>query len=392
MVDVKQEVKKYLSEMVDIRRQIHQHPELSMQEYKTTQLVKDKLVEYGVEIEECGLEVGVSGLIRGGKPGKTIAIRADMDALPMTELSGLPFASQNPEACHSCGHDIHTTFLLFCARILAEHKAELAGNVRLIFQPAEEKGTGAAYMIEHGVLSREPKPVEILGVHVGGNIPAGKVGMTKGAANASSSSIKIVVKGMGGHGARPHNCVDPVVVACYLVAQLQTIVSREVNAFDPAVLTFGTINGGTAFNVIPNEVTITGTLRTFSEACKFKVSDAIERTCKYHCESMNAKCEVEIEHSIPSLSHDVKIMEGLEKAAKATIGEDNIVWQENPSSGSEDFAFYLEHIPGGRLRLGTRNDDPATQISNHNPAIVFDESAIETGTEVILQYVFDALA
>lgn len=391
MQSIEAQIDGYMEEAIEIRRQLHRRPELGMKEVETTALVRKKLTEYGVMIEDLELETGVSALIRGGKPGRTIALRADMDALPMTEESGLSFSSEVPGVCHSCGHDLHTAYLLLVSRILKGHRAALSGNVRLLFQPAEELGSGAKYMIEKGVMEREPKVNEIIGIHVATELPAGYIGLIKGPASAGCDQIHVTVRGKGGHGAHPSRCVDPIVVSAYLIAQLQTLVSREVSPFQPAVLTFGKIQGGTAANVIPETVTFSGTLRTFSHETRTQIKDAILRTCGQHCKSMRAEADVIIEDGIPPLIHDGEIVDGLADAATQTIRPDHVIWLPQPNSSSDDFSVYLDHCPGVRYRVGTHTDDPRTKAGAHNPGVVFDENAIRTAALVTCRYILNRL-
>lgn len=391
MGTLKEQIDLLMEETVQIRRRLHQNPELGMKEYETTALIQETLREVGIEIEDWGMETGVSAIIRGGKPGKTIALRADIDALPMAEDSGLPFASKNPGACHSCGHDIHTTALLLIGKVLQERRADLAGNVRLLFQPAEELGCGAKYMIEKGAFTKEPFMDQLVGFHVAPIFPAGHIGLIKGPALAGCDIIHITVHGVGGHGARPFSCVDPIVVAAYLIAQLQTLVSREIAPFRPAVLTFGKIIGGTAPNIIPDSVTFSGTLRTFDTETRTQLKEAIVRTCNLHCESMRATAEVVFDVGIPPLIHDGEIVDQLEIAARETLGEDSVIFIPEPAPGSDDFADFLAHCPGVRYAVGTCTEDPRTKAPLHSPKVVFDESAIRTAALVTCQYVFNVL-
>ena len=391
MSDLEVQISKYLEEAIQLRRQIHQNPELGMEEHMTTQLIQKRLAQYGIELEHWELETGVSAIIRGGKPGQTIALRADIDALPMEESSGLPFASQHKGVCHSCGHDIHTAYLLLVARVLQENRASLVGNVRLLFQPAEELGSGAKYMVEKGAFTQQPVMDQIVGVHVATELPVGHIGLIKGPASASCDTIRITVHGFGGHGAHPSRCIDPIVISAYLIAQLQTIVSREISPFQPAVLTFGQISGGKAPNVIPESVTFSGTLRTFDHEVRDQLKEAVRRTCQMHCQSMRATVDVEIEDGIPPLIHDASIVDGLEQAAIKTIGVQNIIYLAQPNSSSDDFSVYLNHCPGVRYQVGIRTDDPATQKDAHNPGVVFDEGALKTAALVTCQYIMDTL-
>ena len=391
MKNLKEQIDLLMEETIQLRRRIHQNPELGMKEFETTALIQKTLQECGIEIEDWGMDTGVSAIIRGGKPGKTIALRADIDALPMSETSGLPFASKRPGICHSCGHDINTACMLLVGKVLQGCRAELEGNVRLFFQPAEELGLGAKYMIEKGAFTKEPVMDQIIGCHVYTNLPAGHIGLIKGPALSGCDIIHITVHGVGGHGARPSECVDPIVAASYLIAQLQTLISRETSPFRSAVLTFGKIAGGTAPNIIPETVTFSGTLRTFDDETRTQLKEAIVRTCKLHCESMRATADVVFENGLPPLIHDAEIIDQLEIAAKETIGEDHIIFLSEPNPASDDFAEFLSHCPGVRYAVGTRTEDPKTHEVVHNPNVVFDESAIRTAALVTCQYVLNVL-
>lgn len=391
MENLKKQIDMLMDEAIQIRREIHQNPELAMKEFKTTALIQKKLCEYEIEIEDLGLETGVSAIIRGGKSGKTIALRADIDALPMEENSGLPFASKNQGVCHSCGHDINTAYLLLVGKVLQGCREELAGNVRLLFQPAEECAKGAKYMIEKGVLSKEPAVDEIIGIHIDTTLPKGHVGLRKGPANPGADMLQITVNGKGGHGARPADTIDPIVSAAYLIAQLQTIISREISPFRPAVLSFGKIAGGTAANIIPDSVTFSGTLRTSDPETRDQIREAISRTCKLHSESMRTTADLVLEEAIGPLVNDEKIIDRLEKAAKETIGEENIIHLHEPIPGSDDFSEFLKYCPGVRYVIGNVMDDPRTGVSLHSSNIIFDEGVIETAALVTCKCVLNEL-
>ncbi len=391
-MDTKELVLKYSDDMTAIRRHIHQHPELSHQEFKTTELIKEKLTEYGVEIADIGLETGVVGILRGGMPGKTIAIREDIDALPMSELTGLPYASETEGVCHSCGHDIHTTTLLYCARVLAELKDELHGNVMFLFQPAEEKGTGAKYMIDKGAL-QVLKPDVFVGLHVSPEFDAGSIGLKKGPANASCDVFSIKISGKGGHGAHPENCIDPVAISGYVLTQLQTVISRENHPVYPAVMTIGSIHGGMAPNVIPDYVEMGGTLRSLNAESRQTMQDAIDRIVKSCAEAMRGHGEVTWNKGMPPLVNDEDVIDGLYAAAEKTIGADHVTMIQNPSLGSEDFSYmFPEFGKGAQFRLGSgNNEDPNTRHGLHNSKNVFDDKCLAAGTSVLVQYVRDFL-
>ena len=391
-MDVKENVKKFAPHAIELRRQIHRNPELGWHEFKTTELIKQELASYGIEIQELpGLATGVTAVIRGGKKSdKTVGLREDIDGLPMTEETGLPFASTCGRQ-HACGHDIHTTALLLAARVLQEMRAELAGNVRLIFQPAEEVMDGARKMIATGFMNFEPKCNTVVGFHCSPEWDGGTIGLIKGPGNASTDGINITVKGKGGHGAHPYRCVDPVVTACYMVTQLQTLLSRENPAVQPAVLTFGKINGGTAMNIIPDEVRLEGTLRTFNEEGRHKLWDGIKRVADYSCKAMRAEAEVEIIEGVSCLYNDEKIIDDLRVAAKETIGAQNINIIPTPSPGSDDMALFGEIQPIAQFRVGTGNDNPNSRIGLHSTKNIFDEKAISVGATVMAQYALNFL-
>lgn len=391
MEGLKKIVENYYEDAVKIRRYLHENPELSNQELNTTQLIKKELEKYGIEIEKLDIKTGISGILKGKHPGKTIAIREDIDALPMNEINDLPFASKVEGVAHSCGHDIHTSVLLLCARVLSHYKDLLKGNVRFIFQPAEEIMDGALSMINAGLMKLEPKTDIVIGVHTSPDVEAGKIGIIGGPANASSDMFKIKVVGVGGHGAHPYRCVDPIVMSAYLVTQLQTIISRENQSVYPAVLTVGMIHGGTAPNIIPQEVTLEGTIRSFSEKERRKILKSVPRISKGCCEGMRGKAEVEIIEGIPPLINDMKVVSDIKNAASKIIGEENIVEFEVPSPGSDDFSLFLEYCPGVQFRIGTSNDDPASKYGLHNPHSIFDEKSIEIGALVMVQYILDKL-
>lgn len=381
----------YEAEMIEIRRHIHAHPELSNEEFKTTEFIKEKLTEYGIEIADIGLKTGVVGMLYGGKPGKTVAIREDIDALPMPERTALPFASQNENICHSCGHDIHTTTLLYCAKVLSEIKDELCGNVMFLFQPAEEKGCGAKQFIDCGFTS-VAKPDVFVGLHVAPKIPVGSIGVKKGPASASNDFFHIKIYGKGGHGAHPENFIDPVTISAYVITQLQTIVSRENYPITPGVITIGSIHGGQAGNIIPDYVEMTGTLRSLSFDLRKSMREAIDRIVALCPEAMRGRGEITWEDGMPPLVNDDAVVDRIVDAAAKTIGAERVITVENPSMGSEDFScLFPEFGPGAQFSIGSGNDDPNSRIGLHNSKNVFDEGSIASGTAVLVQFVRDYL-
>lgn len=381
MEKIREMIDLYEKDAVFVRREIHQNPELSMAEKKTTALIKEKLAEYGLEPAKVLLPSGAASVLKGSRPGKTILFRADIDALPVRERSGLPFASKNPEVCHSCGHDIHTASLLLTARILSQMKESLAGQVIFLFQPAEENLGGSQAVIDSGLFEKY-RPEFAVGVHCWPDLLGGTVGFRKGPFMASSDSVKIRVTGRGGHGAHPHKSIDPITAAAYILTQLQTVVSRSVAPLDSAVLTMGKISGGTAANVIPDEAVMEGTVRTVNNETRTLVEQRIRTIASCGAEAMGASYEVDYIRGVPALECDSHVTELLMKAAKEQLGNDRVVTLETPSMGSEDFARYLELVPGAMFRIGTASEHPASRLPLHNGGIIFDEKAISAGAAV----------
>lgn len=392
-MDTMELIKTYETEMIELRRHIHRHPELSNEEVQTTRLIQERLTEYGIEIADIGLKTGVVGVLRGGHPGKTLAIREDIDALPMKELTALPFASENEGVCHSCGHDIHTTTLIYTAKALASLREELHGNVLFLFQPAEENGSGAKQLIERGFY-RVEKPDAFVGLHVAPKLDVGCIGLKKGPASASSDMFQIKITGKGGHGAHPENCIDPIAISGYVLTQLQSIVSRENHPIHPAVLTVGSIHGGKANNVIPDFVEMGGTLRSLDPESRQAMQDAIDRIVCGCAEAMRGKGEVSWEKGMPPLVNSDSIVDGIQAAAMKVIGADRIRFLPEPSMGSEDFSYlFPEYGPGAQFSLGCGNDsDPNTRHGLHNSKNVFDEGCLVTGVSVLVQYARDFLS
>ncbi|KAB0577185.1 hippurate hydrolase [Fusobacterium naviforme] len=391
-MQIKRLIDQYAAEAVEWRREIHRNPELSMEETATTAFIRDKLQKWGISIRDSGIETGIIAEIDGSKSGKNrvAAVRADIDALPVQERGSASFASVKEGVCHACGHDLHTASLLLTARVLSENRNLFSGKVRLLFQPAEESGAGARIMIEHGALEA-PKPDVILGIHTWPDTPAGMIGTKSGPSHASSDTVKIVVRGRGGHGAHPYRCVDPVVAASYLITEMQTILSREVPMNEGVVLTFGSIHGGTASNVIPDQVVIEGTLRTLSETWRKNTLESIRRIARGCCEAMKAEAEVIITEGMPPLINVPEVIALVEKAADQALGEGHVMHLPSASPGSDDFARYLEFVPGALYRMGTGNDDPDSHIGLHNGKNVFDERGIATAAAVTAQFLIDYL-
>lgn len=370
---------KFHSDIVAIRRHLHMHPELSFQEVQTANYVWGKLDEIGISEKLHMAETGIVALIKGKNPGKkTIALRADMDALPITETNNVPYKSQNEGVMHACGHDAHTSSLLGVAKILNELKNEFEGTIKLIFQPGEEKlPGGASMMIKEGVL-QNPSPDGIIGQHVMPLIDAGKVGFRSGIYMASTDEIYVKVKGKGGHGAMPHLNIDPVLITSHMIVALQQIVSRNANPTMPSVLSFGKVIANGATNVIPNEVYLEGTFRTLDETWRSEAHKRILHIATAVVEGMGGTVEFEIRKGYPALVNNPELTASSRKGAEEYLGKENVldldIWM-----AAEDFSFYSQQTKACFYRLGTRNEARGITSSVHTPTFDIEEKSLETG-------------
>ncbi|WP_205501752.1 M20 metallopeptidase family protein [Rufibacter psychrotolerans] len=376
---IQQLAQKYAQDTIATRHHLHQHPELSFQEFETSAYVFRKLQEYGLEPQRL-TETGVVALVKGRNPEKaTTALRADLDALPILETNDVAYKSKNQGVMHACGHDVHTSSLLTTARILQELKDEFEGTVKLIFQPGEEKFPGgASLMIKEGVL-QNPAPQSILGQHVFPFLPAGKVGFRSGMYMASADEIYITVKGKGGHGGLPEQLVDPVLISAHLLVALQQIVSRRANPKVPSVLSFGKVIANGATNVIPGEVKIEGTFRTMDESWRAEAKQKIRKLAEGLCESMGGSCEINIMDGYPFLKNDPALVSRARAAAEAYLGPENVV-ELDMWMAAEDFAYYSQQTDACFYRLGTRNEEQGITSGVHTPTFNIDEAALEVGS------------
>ena len=376
MSAILERMKTLAPEYVQIRRVIHRRPETAFEEKETTALVASELTKYGIEVHANGDDTGVVGVLRGAAPGKTIALRADMDALPVTEATGLPFASEIPGRCHACGHDIHTATLLAAARLLSETRAHLHGEVRFLFQPAEENQGGARSLIAHGFLDGVDA---VFGAHTWPELPGGVIGFRRGAMMAGSDAFRITITAPGGHAAHPHKTPDPIAAAAYMITELQTIVSREVAPLDSAVVTVGKMTAGTAANIIPSEVVIEGSLRYLLPETREKIHEGIRRIAEGTAMALRVGAKTEIVPGCGPVIGTDALVTMAETAAARLLGRKHTAELPTASMGSEDFAFYLEKVPGAFFRLGTGTDDPASHLALHNGRLLFSEDAITAG-------------
>ncbi len=361
------------------RRHLHANPELSYKEINTARFVAQTLREIGITPQEGIAGTGVLALIEGKNPSKKIiALRADMDALPIHEANDTPYRSQNPGVMHACGHDVHTTSLLGTARILFNIKDKFEGTVKLLFQPGEEKHPGgASLMIRDGAL-RNPAPCEIIGQHVMPLLPVGTIGFREGMYMASSDEIYIKVIGKGGHAAAPELIIDPVLIASHIIVALQQVISRNANPRQATVLSFGKIIGEGATNIIPNEVNIAGTFRALNETWRKEALLKIKKIATGIAESMGGQCEVTISHGYPYLENNPELTRRIRKAAEEYVGASNVVDLEL-TLGSEDFAYYSHVVPASFYRLGTRNEARGITSYVHTSTFDIDEDALGIG-------------
>ncbi len=368
----------YADEFIAVRHHLHAHPELSYQETDTSKFVCSKLDAFGISYEiKAG--TGVLGIIKGKNPdSRVIALRADMDALPIQEENEVPYKSKNPGVMHACGHDVHTTILLGAAKILNELKNEWEGTVKLIFQPGEERNPGgASYMIRDGALEN-PKPQGIIGLHVHPGLPLGKLSFRKGRVMASADEIYITIRGKGGHAAAPHLTADTVLIASHLIVSLQQIVSRNNNPLSPSVLSICSIQGGHTTNVIPSEVKLMGTFRAMDEGWRKKAHELIRKQAVGLVESMGAEIDLHIDIGYPTVDNDPVFTETAWQLAEDFMGKENVSETEM-RMGAEDFGYYTQIIPGCFFRLGVRNEAEGIIHNVHTPRFNIDERAIETG-------------
>ncbi len=370
--------RQYHEEFIEVRRHLHAHPELSYQEYETSAFIQQKLTEWGIAFKTMA-QTGVVGIINGINPtSKVVALRGDMDALPILEENDVPYKSVNEGIMHACGHDVHTTCLLGAAKILNETKNDWQGTVKLIFQPGEERNPGgASIMIKEGVLEN-PRPKAIFGLHVHPNLPAGKLSFRKGRVMASADEIFITIKSKGGHAAAPHLTADTILIAANLIVSLQQIISRNNDPLSPSVLSICTINGGFTTNVIPSEVKLMGTFRAMNEAWRTKAHELIKKQTVELVQAMGAEAEILIDLGYPFVDNDADVTEAAWRQAEDYLGKENIEETE-VRMGAEDFGYYTHVVPGCFYRLGVGNKEKGIVNNVHTPKFNVDESAIEVG-------------
>jgi len=378
---VENEAEQAFPRMVEVRRDLHAHPELSFLELRTSEKIASALEGLGLEVKRNVATTGVVGLLRGGADGPTIALRADMDALPLTEKTGLPFASTNPGVMHACNHDGHMAMLLGAAMVLAGMRGSLRGNVKFVFQPGEEGYAGARQMIEEGVLEDEPKIEAAFALHIDPMAPSGTFAVRPGPMMACADMFTLSIVGRGGHGAVPSSTVDPVFVSGHVITALQGIASRQVSALDSIVLSICTLSAGEGMTIIPDTVEMGGTVRMFNPALRKKMPSMMEKIIEGVTSAFGARYSLGYIHGYPATVNDPDFTELALSAAEAVLGSDNVRVLESPRMPSEDFSFFLERVPGAFAILGARPPDKEPAPS-HSPRSDIDEAALKAGAKL----------
>ena len=375
----------YNDYLIEMRRWFHQHPEIAEKEFETSAKIKEELDKYGISWRPCGLQTGVLATIEGGKPGKTILLRGDMDALPVTEETGLPFASQNPGFMHACGHDCHTATMLTVARILHDIKDELCGTVKVAFQPAEEVGTGAPGMIADGALEGVDSA---FAVHIMSMIPAGQVSINCGPQMAGVDKFVISIEGKGGHASSPHECIDPVVCMGAMIGNLQTVVSRQCSPMESAVLTIGKAEAGTLWNIIPGTASLEGTTRYFTREMYQRFPEMMEHVVKYTGETYRCNAKLNYIRMIPPTINDVPFAEMVKESAAKVLQPKGVV-NIGPIAIGEDFGLFLEKVPGALALVGVGNEACGAIWPQHSAKYMVDEDALLNSAMLYVQVAMD---
>jgi hippurate hydrolase len=378
LAEILEEARGVADEAVELRRRIHRQPEIGLRLPRTQTVVLEALDGLGLDVRTGERTTSVVARLTGGRPGPTLLLRADMDALPLREDTGLPFASEVDGAMHACGHDAHVAMLLAAARLLARRRSTLAGSVLLMFQPGEEGYHGARVMLEEGLLDGGAPPTGAFALHVTHRQAAGVIATRPGPTMASGDTIQILVRGKGGHASAPHDCLDPIPIACEMVQAFQTLVTRRVNVFDPAVLTIAKIEAGTTRNVVPETASLLGTVRTISEATRERVLEGVRRVAEGVAAAHGAEASVEVTRGYPVTVNDDGFAAFVLDTARELLGPERTHEMRHPVMGSEDFSYVLQRVPGAMANLGTR-PDAGPVFPNHSNRMLINESALATG-------------
>lgn len=384
MMSIDGEIEKIYDEIIRIRRVLHANPELSEMEYKTSDTICDALDRWGIEYKRGFADTGLVAVIKGAKPGKTVAIRADMDALPITEEVDVAYKSQSAGVMHACGHDIHMAIALGAGKLLHDMRHQLQGNVKLLFQPAEETIGGAFRMIRDGCM--EDPPVDFsLGLHVEPAIPVGAVELAQGKMNAAATEIDMTVHGVSSHGAHPSDGVDAIVSTSLIIAALQSFVSRNVAPENQVVVSFGTIHGGVKRNIIADQVSVSGILRTLDQETCAYAKQRIREIVMHTAAAMGAKVDLTLTDVFPALINSKEVFDVIEPLAIRLLGEENVLYKKNPSMGADDFACFINYNKGLYFNLGTRGLNQKGLQTLHNESFNPDEGCIRVGMLLMVE-------
>ncbi len=389
-IDFKAEANLLADEMVAVRRDLHMHPEVAFEEFRTAGIVAEALKALGLEVQTGVGKTGVVAILDGAKDGPTVLVRADMDALPIHEATGAEYASQTANKSHACGHDGHTAIGLAVAKMLNNHKDQLAGRVKFVFQPAEEVGKGAVAMINDGALMN-PRPDVSIGLHLWNTLPVGVMGMADGPIMAGSSTWSVSLTGRGGHGAQPQQTIDPVVTAAHIVTALQTIVSRNVNPEDTAVVSVTQIHTGDTHNVIPQTAELVGTMRAFRTEVRDLVTTRMEEIIKNVAAAFGCAYTFEIDHATIPVVNNPEVNARLRPIMAELIGGEDKILTNTRTMGGEDMAFFMDDIPGVFMFVGSANDERGLNFGHHHPRFDFDEAALPIGAAVLASAVAEYL-
>lgn len=379
-IDLKSDISRITPELIALRRDFHQWPELAFAETRTSDIVAEGLASYGFDVRKEVAGTGVVGLLSGSGKGRTVAIRADMDALPITEQGDMPYKSNIEGVAHMCGHDGHTAAALFAASIVAKYQKRLRGSVKFIFQPAEETAQGALEMVAQGVM-RDPKVDAVLSVHLWNYLPAGTVAFRTGAIFASVDELRIDIKGKGGHGAAPHQTIDPIPVAAQVILGLQHLVSRNTSPFQPAVVTIGRIQGGTSWNVIPETVSLAGTIRTYDEGLRDYLVQRAKDTVSGICSASGADYDFKDRYATPPVVNDKSVTEAMRHIAADVLGSEHVLTADQAAFG-DDAAYFNQEAPGCYFLVGAAKSKGKT-MPHHHPEFDFDEGALPIAVELL---------
>ena len=372
-------------QLVAWRRDLHMHPEMGFEEIRTAGIVTEHLERLGYQVHTGIAKTGVVGVLQGARPGPTVMLRFDMDALPIQEANQVAYSSQTPGVMHACGHDGHVAIGMGVAALLQRHRDELAGTVKLVFQPGEEGMNGAEVMVQEGALDKYgPRPDAAFGLHLWTQSPLGQAGTTVGPMMAAADRWSLTIKGRGGHGAQPHQTADPLVATAHIISALQTIVSRNVNPQKTAVVTVGTVNGGTAFNIIPGQAELSGTIRTFEKKVREIILQRMEALCQGVAAGLGVEADLKVDLLTPAVVNDAAMTSLMQQVAGEVLGQENMR-DDLRTMGSEDMAYFMNEVPGSFMFLGAGNAARGLDYPHHNPRFDFDEAALPLGVSILVE-------